>query len=184
MSKSSRKERVLLGMLAISVVALWLSRDSEPLDRSDVVDGTEVMQLGDPPVVRLELLALATAPYDRKGRNLFEYREPRQRPRPVKAPPRTPVVQPPRPIGPTKTTTEPPPQPARPRPAFDYIGCFGPKDDLIAVFMRGAEVLVAQIGDVVDGSFELLEFRYDAVVLCYVGEKHKGERVSLRVSSS
>jgi hypothetical protein len=183
MSKLSRKECVLLGVLAISVVALWFSRDSERPDRSDVVDSIEVMQLGDPPAVRMELLAVATAPYDRKGRNLFEYREPRHRPRPAEVPTRSPVVRPPEPMPPTETTTAPPSQPARPRPTFDYIGYFGPKDDLIAVFLRGAEMFLARIGDVVDGSFELLEFRYDTVLLGYVGEPYKGERVRLRASS-
>jgi hypothetical protein len=184
MSKLSRKDGVLLGVLAISIVALWLSRDSERLDRSDVVDVVEVMELGEPPAVRLGLLDRATAPYERKGRNLFEYREPRHRPRSAEAPPPRPVVRPPQSIPPTKTTTALPSQPARPRPAFDYIGYFGPKDELIAVFLTGAEVVVARIGDVIDGSFELLEFRYDSVILGYVGEQHKGERVRLRASSS
>jgi hypothetical protein len=183
MRKLSGQERLLLGALAMSLVVLWLGLpdDSAREGRSAGESGRASMQLGDPPIVPLELLGSAAVPYDRKGRNPFEYHQEPQPVRPTKPPPRTPRVREPRPIRPAAESSV---QPSRPQPAFDYIGYFGPKNDLIAVFVKGAEVLVARIGDVVDGRFELLEFRYDTVVLGCLAEEHEGSRVRLRASSS
>jgi hypothetical protein len=179
MRNLSTKEVSLLGVLAMALIALWsgLPGDGKSLGRADGTAGTEVTHLGDPPNVPMELLGIAAAVYDRRGRNLFEYNGPRQPSRPAKISPPHVGVRPPRPIPPAL-----PPQivqPTPPRPAVDYIGVFGPKDDWIAVFARGAEVLVAQVGDVVDGGFELLEFRYNAVVLGRVGEENGSETVRL-----
>ena len=64
------------------------------------------------------------------------------------------VLAPPPPTTDKKvTTSSAPSEPEPPRPAFDYIGLLGPKDDLIAVFSREAGIFVAQVGDVIDGTF-------------------------------
>ena len=173
------KDVLLLSVLAMALIALWLGLpgNGKSLGRADGTAGFEVTHLGDPPNIPMELLGVVAAVYDRQGRNLFEYKGPRQPSRPAKTSPPTVRVPPPRPIPPAL-----PPQivqPTPPRPAVDYIGFFGPKGDLIAVFTRGAEILVAQVGDVIDGSFELLEFRYNAVVLGHVGEENGSEIVRL-----
>lgn len=183
MRKLSAKERLLLGALGVSLLALWrgLPGDVGRAGRSAGGSGTESIEVGDPPIVPLELLGAVAAPYDRTGRNLFEYHERRPPFRP--ATPRKPMVEEPQPAPPTVSPSRPA-QPAPPRPAFAYIGYFGPKRDLIAVFVKGSEVLLARTGDVVDGQYRLLELRYDSVVLGRVGEGDHDVHVRLTAAAS
>jgi hypothetical protein len=167
---------MVIGSVSLFVVIL---HDSGRLGQEGRDDRFETTHLGDPPVLRLDLLSAMTAADDPLGRNLFEYDKPRRQGRPGQTPPPATITAPPRPIRPPA-----PGRPVGPRsrgPSFNYIGFLGPKDDLIAVFSRGSELFVAQIEEIVDGSYELLEFRYDTVVLEHTG---KGEVVRLRMSPS
>jgi hypothetical protein len=168
----------------MALIAVWLVLAGDPRSVDDLASelGAEVLQLGDPPIVRVDLLDSRTAAYDQDGRNLFAYHQPAKPAQSVK-------ISKPLETSPTLTSLQPtshtqPVLSTRPGPAFGYIGFLGPKDDLLAVFDRGADVFVAQLGDVVDGSFELLAFQYEAVLLGYVGGKHKGETVRLRQTPS
>jgi len=82
MRKLSGKERLLLGALAVSLAALWPGLLGDPArpGRLGEEAGTASPGLGDPPFVPMELLGSTAAPYDRKGRNLFEYYQVRQPP--------------------------------------------------------------------------------------------------------
>jgi hypothetical protein len=118
-------------------------------------------------VVRLELLGSQAAAFDAEGRNLFAYYTP-------------PVEQ----RRSRKVTPPPPPEPALPKPGFDYIGLMGPRGNLIAVFNREAGVFVAQVGDVIDDTFELLDFRYGELVLGVIGNARADATVTLEKSAS
>ena len=185
MPKLSARERILVGVLAVGSIALWLGLpgDRESFEGSDGKRDAEARQLGEPPPpVRVDLLALKTPDVDPHGRDLFKYSEP---PKPL--PPPQPTETPPAPTIDRPPASPPPPlsaEPTPPEPAFTYLGYLGPKDDMIAVFDRGAEVFVAQIGDTVGDGFELLEFRYEAVVLGHIGEEYKGETATLKKRSS
>jgi hypothetical protein len=185
MSKLSARENLLLGVLATGLIALWLGLPEDPgsLRHANDEASTEIMYFGDPPVVRIDLLGLKTAAFDPPGRNLFAYHEPRKLLRPAETSRETTIVPPPPPpIAPTTSMQSA--QPSRPAPAFTYIGFLGPKDELIAVFNRGTEVFIAQVGDVIDNSFKLLGFRHEAVVLGCVGGQFNGKTVELRKRSS
>ena len=187
MRKLNTRERRWLIVLAIGVLALWFgmngSRPGSGLYGSDARG-----RLADPgkaPVVHLELLGAKTAAFDAQSRNLFAYYTPQGTDR-LSRIVRSPVPpSPPAPPTDTKVTTSiAPREPVLPKPAFDYIGLLGPKDDLIAVFSREAGVFVAQVGDVIDDTFELLDFRYEGVVLGLVAKEYSGGTVTLGKSSS
>ena len=131
--------------------------------------------------VRLDGLATQPESFDPRGRDLFRYF---RRPEPAVAKTmgqdssRLSVVsaetlEPSRPTVPTPVTQ------SRPKPAFEYVGFLGPKYDKIAVFDTGSEVLVAQVGELIRGKFELLEFRYEAVLLRYVDGEYAGDTTEL-----
>ncbi len=170
-SRLNGREKLLVGVLAVSVAALWYGVHDGAGSRENAVDtdngGSE--ELGEPPVVLMELLELTTAAFDPRGRNLFTYHQPRQTPRAIEKTPRPPMIPEP----------TPPPEPARPEPGFSYIGCLGPRDALIAVFEGGARIILAQTGDIVDGTFELLNLHCDSAVLRHLGDPFPGEIVKL-----
>ena len=80
MSKTSARQRVWMSVLAIGLIALWLSLREDPGSLKQVKGDTDIesVQFGDPPTLRLDLLDSKTAPYDPRGRNLFGYYEPRR----------------------------------------------------------------------------------------------------------
>ena len=178
--KLSAREKVMIGVLAVAAVAFYrwqgggigfgaptAGADADPLD------------LPEPPVVRMDLLAQGTAELDAAGRNLFDYYTPPRRP-PPKPPPRKPRVVP------AEIKPPPPPPPPRkplpPEPKFHYLGYMGPKDAKIAAFDGGDGVIIARAGDVVsDTQFRLKAFRYQAVVLEYLDEKFKGKTTELQL---
>lgn len=170
----------MIGLLAVAAIVFYrwqgggigfgaptASADADPLD------------LPEPPVVRMDLLAQNTAVFDADGRNLFDYytppRKPAPRPPPVK---RQPVVRP--------VKSPPPPPPPRkqgpPVPKFQYLGSLGPKEAKIAAFDAGEGVFIARAGDVVkDTQFRLKAFRHQAVLLEYLDEKFKGQTTELEL---
>ncbi len=182
-SKLNGREKLWVGVLAVSLAALWYGVHDGAGSREIAVDTDNggSADLGEPPRVLLELLGLKTATFDPRGRNLFAYHQPRQTPRAIEKTPGPPIV-----VGPSPPTPEPtpPPEPARPEPGFSYIGCLGPEDALIAVFESGARIFLAQTGDIVDGTFELLNLGCDSAVLRHLGDPFPGEIVSLEKGRS
>ncbi len=183
-SKLSGREKLLVGVLAVSLAALWYGVHNSAESRAIAVD-TDYggsAELGEPPMVLLELLGMKTATFDPRGRNLFAYHQPRQTSRAIEKTPGLPIVVEPSPPmipGPT-----PPPEPARHEPGFNYIGCLGPEDALIAVFESGAEIFLAQTGDIVGETFELLNLGCDSAVLRHLGDPFPGEIVNLEKGRS
>ena len=114
-------------------------------------------------------------------RDLFDLREPTQRPAPTPAPAPPP---PPAPgeqqfIGPL-----PPPSPtATPAPPaipFKFIGSFGPKDRPIAVLLGGDRLVNARAGDVVFDKFILRKVGYESIDVGFVGfAAHESRRLGI-----
>ena len=62
----------------------------------------------------------------------------------------------------------PPPRPAEkqpPRIPFQYIGYLGPKNDRIAVFQEGEDLLLAKRGEPLQDLFTVVDIRYESVVM-------------------
>ncbi len=179
--KLSAREKVMIVFLAVAALVFYrwqagdigfgaptASADADPLD------------LPEPPVVRMDLLARNTPVFDADGRNLFDYytppRKPARKPPPTK---RKEVERPPKPPPP------PPPPPRKqgpPAPKFQYLGSLGPKEAKIAAFDAGEGVFIARAGDVVpDTQFRLKAFRHQAVLLEYLDEQFKGQTTELEL---
>lgn len=143
------------------------------------------------PVVRMDLLQASFAEYGQDGRDLFKYqkRPPTQaeldamkrqqdlanqrkkaaaEKRAEKKPPPT---RTPRPTG-----------PRLPRVTFQYVGYIGPKDDRIAVFEEGQELILGRNGDVVRDDFRIVEIQYDTVVIGFTDPKFEDKTQTLRLS--
>ncbi len=69
---------------------------------------------------------------------------------------------------------QPPPPPAPPPIDLRYLGYLGPKDDRIAVFEDGKNLLVARKGEVVKDQFRVVEVKWETVVLGFVRAEFKG----------
>jgi len=184
MRRLSGRERLLLGVLGLSAAILWIRAPNGSVGLVDRPGRFGAgLELGDPPLIRLDLLERSVTDFDADGRDLFEYVNPgthqtARRRREAHAPRRD---GPEREKGVTSAST--PATPAPPSPSFSYIGLLGPRDNRIAVFNKGDEVLVAQVGDVIDRSFQLLEFRHEAVVLGCIDEQYRCKTLLLGRSS-
>jgi hypothetical protein len=173
----TRRERLLLAALAAGSLTLWMSW-SEREGRTASIREADRLAPGDPPVVQLDALEQEPAGFVPPGRDLFAYYEPPAPPPPIRQEPVTPPAK-----GSNEPVVPPPPpvvQPPVPRPAFRYLGLLGEKGDPIAVFGKGEEVIVAQVGDVVDDAFTLRSFRYEAVELECLRAEYRCETLRMR----
>ena len=186
MRKLTRRESMLLGGVAIAAIA-YLAYVSERAmsSRSAELAGADVGELlaDTAPVVPMGLLASAVEDYDRNGRDLFKY---------SKRPPTAEELEAERlrRLAALKAQEEaarkrreadearqeaaanrpppPPPRPAEkqpPRIPFQYIGYLGPKDDRIAVFQEGQDLLLAKRGEPLQDLFTVVDIRYESVVM-------------------
>jgi hypothetical protein len=51
----------------------------------------------------------------------------------------------------------------------------GPKDNKIAVLEQGESVVLAELGDVVDKKYKILEFKYEMLLLGYTDARWADE---------
>jgi len=187
MRKLNTREKVLLGLLTAAGIAGWFGMRGSGIGFGGASEGPEALGpiSGEPPVVRVDLLAQDQVAFDPNGRNLFAYYTPpapkRARPKP-KAPPAPPPAPPPKKRSTPKSKVAKEPQP--PTPDFSYVGYLGPKDSKIAVFSVGEELQVARVGEVVQAQFELREFRYDSVVFGFTDPQFQGKTTELKLHTS
>jgi hypothetical protein len=180
--KLSGREKVLLGIFAIAAVVLlrgWLGKPLR-LGQTTGQNGDEVRDFGEPPVVKVALLDLEAADFDPQGRNLFDYYTPPRVRQPKverKRPPRKENPKPPPPSAPPVA-----PVAKAPQPGFRYLGYLGAKENLIAFFDAGGEMVHAGIGDVVQSEFKLLEFKYETVIMGYLDTKWQGQTAELKMT--
>ena len=184
MRKLSGREKVLVG-LALAAGLGYLFLRGGALGRGGAEQAEEQLLPLDsePPVVRLDRLATLSEAYDSNGRDLFRYGPPPRKAVPPPPPRReVPKIERPKPTPrPTAPPRRDPPKPKPPRPSFEYLGYLGPKDDRIAVFGKGEDMLLARVGDVVQDHFRILEFKYEVIVMGFTDNKFRGETTELGV---
>jgi len=181
MRKLSPRELSMLGLLGVVGASLFYFAPERGLGPSGGGGFGEDLQFGEAPVVRLDRLAGHTDGYDAEGRNLFQYYTPpppvqhtpppRPPPRPQVAPPAPPPV-----LNPSVVIGKPTPPPIH----LSYLGFLGPKDNKIAVFEDGQELVLARRGEVVKQQFRVVDFGYETVVMGYVDERFKNETQELQ----
>ena len=182
MRQLSRRETTLLGLLALAGVVLFYFAPKTGIGARGHESFGDVAKLGEAPAVHLDRLAGRVVGYDPQGRNLFQYYTP---PPPVVAPPPTPRPTPP-PVAtppPVMVNRDPGPPPVyKPQPPainLTYLGFLGPKNNRIAVFEDGQDMLLAKKGDVVKQQFRVVDFGYETVVMGFVDERFRGETQEL-----
>jgi hypothetical protein len=185
MRKLTTREIVLLLVVVGLGVIGWVYGRGGPLGRGALtaVDPGE-LNYGEPPTVELARLSLEPESFEPGARNLFNYYTPPPPPQPPRPTPKPPVTQPgpPKVQAPVQRNALPPrpvEQPKPPRPNFRYIGFMGPKDAKIAVLEQGEEVILAQIGEIVDKQYKVLEFKYEMLVIGYTAERWADETYEL-----
>jgi hypothetical protein len=188
MRQLNTREKSLLGLLAVAGIAGWFGMRGGGIGFGGELGGPEPLGpiSGEPPLVRVDLLEQDPIPFDPSGRNLFAYytppapKQPRARPQRPPAPP-PPPPPPKRETAPKRQTTQAP-QP--PTPDFSYVGYLGPKENRIAVFTAGEEMLVARVGEVVEEQFELKEFRYETVIFGFTDPQFHDRTTELKLHTS
>lgn len=199
----SRREILLAGALLVAaVVYLWLRSGPAPDGAAAAAAArsrAEAAKLA-APVVRMDLLNRPAERYDGAGRDLFQYairppsrEEIRQREQEAKrqleqaqlearlraeAMAREQEAARARAIEIAKN----PPPPAPPPINLRYVGYLGPKNDKVAVFEDGDEIVVAKKGEVVKGQFRVVEIRYETVVMGYTKPEFKDATRELTLS--
>jgi hypothetical protein len=201
----TRRESVLLGgLVAAGAAYLYWGSVREASRLTPVAAGAEPGSLKfDPPVVQMALLTRPPEEYDPEGRDLFKYA---QRPE-TAAERRTRAAAEAERVRElhrqaeaqrrrdeerrkqeallaevTARTPQPPPRPPAPTPPrvnFTYLGYLGPKEDRIAVFEHGDELLLARAGEVIQEHFRIKEIRYQRVVLGYTRDEFKNQTTEL-----
>jgi hypothetical protein len=198
--KVSAREGVLFGALvAATLVYFWLSSKPEPGTRSFAGKSAAARKGKDdafrPPVVRMDLLASRTETYDERGRDLFKYsqrppsaaevrrlrEEAVRRQREMEEANRRAAEEAVRRQKEMEDQAKqialhppPPPPPTPPAINLRYLGYLGPKDNRIAVFEDGKELVVARKGEVVKDQFKVVDVKWDTVVMGFVKPEFKG----------
>ena len=173
-------------MLAIAVFAVaYFGREQVGAGVRDARDKADMGIVKQYPEVLLSMLSPEIADYDPDGRNLFKYyTPPPKRPTQDKTPKPPPITRnnPPirnEPVAQRVNPTKVDRGPQVPNMGFDYLGYLGPKDNKIAVFAEGEELLLARIGDVIQKQFKLVDFGYETVVMGYTDDTFKDETKEL-----
>ncbi|MBZ5640621.1 MAG: hypothetical protein LAO51_17935 [Acidobacteriia bacterium] len=199
--KLSAREGVLLGVLAAAGIGyMWLTSGPDQAGRAGTARDAGAkkgnISAQRPPVVRMDLLTAKTEKYDDQGRDLFKYsqrppsaaeirrlreeaarrqkemeeankraaEEAALRLQEAQAKAKEAVLHP-----------QPPPPPTPPSIDLRYLGYLGPKDNRIAVFEDGKDLLVARKGEVVKGLFRVVDVKWETVVMGFVQPEFKGQ---------
>ena len=203
--KPTTRETVLLGGLSILGVVLlyrFLTPDMAGLDLG-TDDPLGAGGASDAPVVQMALLTRDPEPYAVNGRDLFKYaqrpptppelearrraEEERRRRLAEEAERRRLAAEAERmrlAAERAQRSQAPPPRPVGltpPQVRFEYLGYLGPKDDRIAVFEDGEEILLARAGDTVEQDFLIREIAYQKVVIGYTKDEFEGRTTELRM---
>jgi hypothetical protein len=182
--KLSRREASLGVILTIVVLGwLWFRSDDPFQGGAAAGELTEIAQLGAAPVVRMDLLAARDVKFDQAGRDLFKYgkkplsaedlaaleaqrraREEAERRAREEAERRRKEAEARAQQQQTQTVNQTS-RPTVPRINLKYLGYLGPKDDRIAVFEDGDDVVLGRVGEVVKDDYRIVEIQYGSVVM-------------------
>lgn len=178
----STREKVLSVGLVVAAFLAYRALTGDGLGFGvGPAEEAEARQFGEPPLVRMDLLARGTTDFDPGGRDLFRYYKPPPPPRPKIE--RKPKPPPPRPRETKRPKPPPAPTPVAPQaptPRFSYLGFLGPKEAKIAVFELEEGLLLKTAGDVVEDDFRLLAFEHDGVTLGYTDSRWEGRTTELK----
>jgi len=185
---SGREAGLMIVLGAAAVVYLWYSSRREDSSAAGPLagGGKPVARAEErAPVVRMDLLARQAAQYDPQGRDLFKYsvrpptaeelrqqREAAERQRKLlemEAQAREEAARREREAAALQAVelAKNPPRPQPPVIALKYVGYLGPKNDKIAVFADGDDVIVAKRGETVKGQFTVVEIKVESVIMGY-----------------
>ncbi len=194
MRKLQPRELGLLAVLGGAVLLYLWYKSGSPAGGAPqgAVAARGVAAGAEAPRVLVELLRRDATPYDPRGRNLFQYaqrppspeeleaqrrqREEEERRRREAEEARRRAAEQAAQQAAQQQAQTPPPRPVAPQPPpipFKYIGYFGPKDDKIAAFIDGEEVLLARAGEALRDQFQVVEIRFDTVVIGYTDPRWK-----------
>ena len=204
MRKLSKREQTLLGLLGlVALLILYISRGGEarPATGGSPADRGADRGAGVAPIVETALLAEAIADYDPTGRDLFAYAQPPERPwdreerlrlererqemlrrRAEEARQRRAAQQKAKQEEPQRAS--PRPRPGPPKPALNYLGYLGPKENRIAVFEDGKDLLLARVGEVVQELYLVREINYEQVVVGYTQEEFRTQTTTLSMAKA
>ena len=204
--KLSRREGILLVAMGIGL-AVWVGRprsDAPPLNDESPEASAEKAKPREAPVVQLALLETKPVSYDAGGRDLFAYS---QRP-PSAAELARRAAEAARirreqeaadklrreyeeKLARERAATvlahanDPPPPPPRPQPpaiAFKFMGYMGPKDERLAFFESGKELVMAREGEVLLKEYRVVEIGYDTVTIGFTRPEFKNDRREIPMS--
>lgn len=126
-------------------------------------EGGRQVEVADLVELRADLLEPQTGVYKR-GRNVFTYRQPRQRRQKPKPKPKPAEVEP----KPEPAAAQEPPAPKPPNFGMRFLGSFGPAERPIAVFVDGEDLYNLRVGDVVKEEFVLVAVGFESADIGYV----------------
>jgi hypothetical protein len=186
--KPTPRETFFIVVLVAFGIVYLAYKDEGGLFGGGAEEARKPRAVGIAPIVHMAELSARTEAYDPQGRNLFEYYTP---PPPPRAKPA---------VRPQQQQTQPKVQPTRQAPTramqdraqvnaglqppkinFKYLGFLGPKDDKIAVFENGEEMLLARAGETIEQDFKVVEFKYESVVMGYVDNRFKDMTTELNM---
>jgi len=178
----TREIVLLVTLAAVGVAVLWYHDPERGAGGTGGTAKEDAFRVGDVPVVHLDRLDAEAEAYDPRGRNLFQYYTPPPPPAPAPPPPKPqPVVV----QAPVEFKPQPPRVPEAPKPppiSLTYLGLIGPKWKKIAFFDPGGgeDLIMAQVGDVIQGQFVVVDFGYESIVMGYTDERFRDQTVELR----
>ena len=209
MRKLSPRENALLGLLTASAIIWlwWTAAHQGGPSRAQLAEAEKARKAQKAqatPVVRMDLLVGAHEGYDESGRDLFKFAQ-----RPPSAEEIRPMEA--QALQARKTqeaidaqrrldeerfrqqqaeqaalaASQPPPPPPPPQPpaiTFNYVGYLGPKNDRIAVFEDGENVVLAKKGERLREEFKVMDIRYESVVLGYTRKEFKDQTRELMMA--
>ncbi len=203
MRKLQKREQVMLGLLAVVVLAmLWFNSDGggfggAPAGAENKDGGVKA---GDAPVVLLASIDQDSISYREDGRDLFKYaqRPPSQaeldaaRQKKLKAQKdleaKNAALKEKREreaeMAQAKRKVPKPSGPVLPKATFKYIGHLGPLESRIAVFEAGEELLLAKAGETIQQDFVLKEFGFEKVVLGFTDEEFADKTTDLELTGA
>jgi hypothetical protein len=201
--KLSRRETILVAVLGTAAVwAVWTQATKEITPAGGGEAGGSAAAPADlkAPSVRMDLLTTETVAYGGGGRDLFQYairppseaelrrrreeQERLQRQAEIEAQARAEAAA--RAAQDAALRAEEvrknPPKPPPPPINLRYLGYFGRKEDKIAAFEDGEQVLVAKKGEIVKGQFVVVEVRYESVLMGYTNPQFRNETRELAMA--
>jgi hypothetical protein len=200
--KLSKREILLVaGLGGAAVLYFWYSSRSPSLTAvAEAAAAAKAQSAEKAPKVRMDLLAQKVEGYNSEKRDLFKFsvrpptaeelrlqreederrrklieQEAQQRAAAAAAAALVAQQQ-------QKTLIEHPPPPQPPPITLKYIGYVGPKDDKVASFLDGDEVLVGKKGETVKGQYTIVEIKVESVVMGFTNPAFRNDRRELTLA--